>query len=159
MGQLSLWCPSDLHLVHHKSSWNYFPFLISWSCMVRLANYEWIYIIPAPPSSIEEHSSFIIISSAFVCDTILCCIKEAQICGNSAAINHSLCCTSDIWKLTLAIKVVNLWSTSHTDSTNDYLISFSYVIHCDSDFSFLNSSVNPNLISANVFCGVLIGIA
>ena len=65
--------------------------------------------------------------------------------------NHSLCCTSDIWKLTLAINVLNLSSKSQNFFVDGYLISLISVMHCDSDFNLLNSSINPILISLSVF--------
>ena len=155
--QLSLVCSSILHFVHHKYSWVSLPFLMSWSCIVRLSNYDWICIIPVPPSPIDEDSSFISISSASICNTILCCIKGARMCGNSATINHSLCYTSDIWKLTLAIKVLNHWSKPHTDSANDCFISLISVIHYDSNLGFLNSKIIVAHISSRVLCGAPVG--
>ena len=155
--QLSLWCPSIMHLVHHKSLWTSFPFLISWRCTIRLANCDWIYIILAPPSLIGKDSIFIAISSAFVYDTIFCFIKGAYMCGNSATINHSLWCTSDIWKITLAIRVLNRWSKSHRYSVDNCFISSISVIHCNSYLGFLNSQIIASHISSRVFCGVLDG--
>ena len=69
-------------------------------------------------------------------------------CGKKETINHSFCCTSDIWKLTLAINVLNLQSKSQTDSGGSFLIS---VMNCDSHFNFLKSSINPSQISLSVF--------
>ena len=155
--QLSLVCLFVRHLVHHKSSWDSFPLFMSWSYTIRLANCNWICIIHAPPSLIDEDSSFIAISSASIYDTILCCIKWARMCGRSAAINHSLCCTSDIWKLTLSIKFLNHWSKSHTDSVDNYLISLISVMHCDSDLGFLNSQIIASQISSRLFSGVPTG--
>ena len=61
------------------------------------------------------------------------------------------CFTLNVKKLTLAIKVLNLWSNPHTESFGDYLISFNFVMHYDSYFVFLDSSINPTLISTNTF--------
>ena len=75
-------------------------------------------------------------------------------CGNSMKINHSLCYTSDIWKLTFAISVLNHWSKSHTVSSRSYLITLISVIHWDSDWAFQNSKIIAHWISSRDFCGV-----
>ena len=155
--QLSLVCPSIWHLVYHKSSHASLPFLMSWSCMVILSNCDCIYIIPMPPSPIDEDSSFLTSSNAYVCDTIFCCIKGARMCDRSTTINHSLCCTSDTWKLNLVIKVLNRWSKSHTDFVGNFFISLISVMHCDSDLVFLNSQIIMSQISSRFFCGVPAG--
>ena len=124
---------------------------MSWSCTIRLANYDWICIMPEPVSPTGEASNFIAISRASICDTSFSCIDEVQICGSKVTINHSLCCTSDIWKLTLAINVLNCWSKSQTDSIGSCLIYLMSVMHCDSDFNILNSSINHSQISLSVF--------
>ena len=114
---------------------------MSWSCSLRLTSCDWIYIIPAPVSPIDKDSSFIVISRACVCGTIFCCINGIRMSGNNATMNHSLCCTYHIWKLTLAINVLNLLSNSQTDSVGSCLISLISVMHCDSHFGFLKSSI------------------
>ena len=60
--------------------------------------------------------------------------------------NHSLFYSSGIWKVNQLVKVLNLWSNSQTGLANIFLISFSSVIHCDSDLGFLNSVINAFLI-------------
>ena len=144
VGKFYLWCPFFLHLVHHSSSWNSFPLLMFWSYTPRFSNCDWICIIPEIVFPIGEDFNFISISRAYVCDIILCYIKKVQICGIKEAINHSLCCTFEIWKLTLAINVLNLWAKSQKDSIGSFLISFISVIHCDSSFILLNSSIRPS---------------
>ena len=99
----------------------------------------------------SEAYNFIDISRSSICDIIFCCINEVQICGNKETINYSLCYTSDIWKLTLAINVLNLCSNSQTDSVGNYLIFLISVMHCDSDFGFMNSSIRSARISLSVF--------
>ena len=79
-------------------------------------------------------------------------------CGSRETINHSLCCTLEIWKLTLLISVLNLWSKSHTVSDRAFLISLISVIHCDSDLGLLNSDIIANHISLRVFYGVSDGM-
>ena len=71
--------------------------------------------------------------------------------------NHSLCCTSDIWKLTLASNVLNIWSKSQTNYVGSFLISLTSVMHWDSDFSLLNSSIKQSRISLSVFGTTPIG--
>ena len=72
--------------------------------------------------------------------------------GSSTTINHSWCCCARNSKLTCPSNVLNLWSKSHIDSCGNYLISFSLVMHCDSNLGFLNSFFNSSLISLMV-CG------
>ena len=112
--KISLWCPSVLHLVHHNSSWTYFPCSMSWSCSVRLSSCDWIPIIPALIYPIDEDSRFNAISRAYVHDTIFCCINGTRMHGNNASMNHSLCCTSNISKLTLALVHVINFATEKT---------------------------------------------
>ena len=99
-----------------------------------------------PLSPIEEDSNFIYIFRASIRNKILCWINGVWICHNKVAINHSLCCTFDIWNLTLEINVLNLWSKSQTDFVGSYLMSLISVIHCDLDFGFLNSALKPTRI-------------
>ena len=68
--------------------------------------------------------------------------------------NHSLCWTSLISKLTHAISILNLWSKSQTISLGNCLISFNSVMYYASDFGFLNSSSSPFWISSKVFAMV-----
>ena len=150
IGKLSLWCPSVLHLVHHSSSWTSFPLLMYWSFIVRLANCDWICIIPVEVSLIGEDSNFISIYRDSICNTIFCCINGVQICGNKVTINHYLCCTSNIWNLTLDINVLNLWSKSQTYSIGNYLISLILVMHYDSNFGFMKSSIKTTWMSLSV---------
>ena len=76
---------------------------------------------------------------------------------NNAAINHSWCCCAGNSKWTCPSSVLNLWSKSHTDSCGICFISFSSVMHCDSDLGFLNSFFNSFLISWMVFgCYVIV---
>ena len=126
---------------------------MSWTWIVRLANCDWICIIPAAQSPISEAYSFISNSSAFVCVAIFCCMSGPLMCGSSAAINHSLCYTFDIWKLTLAISVLNRSSKSHTVSAGACLISLISIIHWDSDCGFLNSEIIARRISSRVLYG------
>ena len=106
---------------------------------------------------IGEDFNFISISRAYVCDTILCYIKRVQICGSKEAINHSLCCTFEIWKLTFAINVLNPWLKPQTDFVGSYLISLISAMHCDSEFDYLNSSIEPKRILLSVFESTHVG--
>ena len=72
---------------------------------------------------------FIANSNAYVYVVIFYCMSGPLICGSRAAINYSLCYTSDIWKVALAMSVLNCWSNSHTISTGAFLISLISVIH------------------------------
>ena len=65
--------------------------------------------------------------------------------------NHSRCCCAGNSKFTCPSNVLNLWSKSHIDSCGSCLISFSSVMHCDSDLGFLNCFFNSSLISFIVF--------
>ena len=127
------------------------PLLMSWSCTIRLAKCDWICIVPELVSSTSETSKFMAISRASVCDTSFCCINGIRMCGNKVEMNQSLCCTYDIWKLTLAINVLNIWSKSQKDFVDNWLISLISVMHCDSDFGFLNYLINLSWISLSVF--------
>ena len=73
-------------------------------------------------------------------------------CGSSAAINHSLCYTPNIWKLTLAIDILKHWSNFHTIYPKACLISLISVIHWDSNCGFLNSEIIARRISSRVLC-------
>ena len=88
---------------------------------------------------------------AYVCNTDFFFIKVVWMCGNKEAMNDSLCCTSDIWKMTLAINFLNLSSKSKTDFVESCFISLILVIHCDSYFSLLNSSTNLSQILFSFF--------
>ena len=107
--------------------------------------------MPEPLSPTREDANFMAIYRSFVNDTSFCCIKGIRMCGNKKAMNHSLCCTSDISKLTLAINVLNLSSKSQKKFVDGCFISLISVIHCDSYFSFLNSLINQSRISISVF--------
>ena len=124
---------------------------MSWRYTIRLASYDWIFIIPKQVSPTSKASNFISISRASIYDTIFFCINMVEIYGSKVAKDHSLCCTSDIWKLTLEINVLNLWSKSQKDSVGSYLISLISMIHCDSDFGFLNLAVKPTRMWLIVF--------
>ena len=78
-------------------------------------------------------------------------------CGNSTTTNHSLWCTSNIWKLTLAIKVLNRWLKSHMDSISNCFIFLIAVMHCDSNLGFMNSQIIVSHISSRVLCGIPTG--
>ena len=83
--------------------------------------------------------------------TLFFCINRVQIFGSKAPKNHCLCCTSDIWKLTLEINFLNIWSDSQIDYVGSCLISLISVIHCDSDFVFLNLAIKPTRMWLIVF--------
>jgi hypothetical protein len=57
--------------------------------------------------------------------------------GNNAAMNHALLCSLGIWKVNMPVRVLNLWSNSQTGYATFCLISFIFVIHCDSRLMFL----------------------
>lgn len=101
-------------------------------------------------SPIGDASNFMAISKATAYNIILCCVNGTLICGNSAAINHSMCCASDIGKYTCPISTWNLWSKSQVDLSFNYLISFSSIMHCDPDFGFLNSAIRAVWIGLSV---------
>ena len=88
-------------------------------------------MIPEPVSPTNEGSNFIAISRASIGDTSFSCINGVWICGNKEEINHSLYCTSHIWKFTLAINVLNIWSKTQTYFVGSFLIYFISVMHCD----------------------------
>jgi hypothetical protein len=138
-----------LHLVRRTCSCFSFPFVSYSSWIVNAANFIWTCAIP-PPSPTEDDSNFIVISRALSYNTTFSWIKGLWISGRSLAINHSWCCWSRIWKVILPIKSLNLWSKYQMDSVYTCLISFSYVMYCDSEFGFLNSFNIYCLISANV---------
>ena len=106
-------------------------------------------------SLIGEDSSFIVISVGSVCDTTFYFINGICMCSSKVTMNHSLCCTSNIWKLTLAINVLNLWSKSQKYSVGISLISLISIMHHDSNFIFLKSSIIPNQIWLSIFCATL----
>lgn len=110
---------------------------------------------PVWVSPTREGSIFIAISNASACIAILCCVNGNLICGIIVAKNHSLCCYGGISKLTWPINILNRWFSSHTDSIDACLISFSSIIHYDSDFGFLNSTTKALLISLNVAFNLL----
>lgn len=99
-----------------------------------------------------DASSFIVIYNAFAWVAIFCWDNGILRWGNNTAMNHSLCCSSGILKLIWLNSVLNLWSTSHTDSIISYLIYFIFVIHCDCDFDFLNSTFSAVLVLARRIC-------
>ena len=101
---------------------------------------------------IGEASIFIEISKTSLYVKIFYYMKGILICSTNATMNHSLCCTSLIPKLDFSIIILNRWSKSQTDSFGYFFISFSSMIYCDLDLGFLNSSINPFLIFARVFC-------
>ena len=101
---------------------------IFYFCSVRMEICHCICIIPTPFSPMGETSNFIEISTYSLSDTIFYYIKGILICSIITAIKHSLCWKYDIWKLTLSIKVLNLWSKSQIDFVGSYLISFNSVI-------------------------------
>jgi hypothetical protein len=68
-------------------------------------------------------------------------------CGINIVMNHSLFYLSGICKVNCPIRVLNLWLNSQTGSDTFFLVSFTYVIHCDSDLGFLKSAINTFLIS------------
>ena len=103
-----------------------------------------------PVSPIDEDSNFVVISKASVYNTIFCCINGVHICGNKETINHSLCCISDVWKLSLAINVLTIWLKSQIDFVGSNLICLISMMHCDLDFDLLNSSIKPSQISLSV---------
>ena len=65
--------------------------------------------------------------------------------------NHSLCCKSHIWNLTLSINVLNLWSKSQTKYVGSYLIYLISIMYYNLDFGFLNSYINLILILSSIF--------
>ena len=130
---------------------------MSWSYTVRLASCDWIFTIHEPVSPTDKASNFIVISIASIYNTSFCFISEVRICGNKVEINHCLCCTLDIWKLTLAINVLNLWLKSQTNLVGNHLIYLIFVIHCDSNLGFLNSSISFSWIWSNVLCWIPVG--
>ena len=113
--------------------------------------------MPIPISLTSDASIFIVIPRNFSYDTILCCFNGIRMCGTKAVINHSLCYTSLIPKLTLAITILNRWSKYHTNSFRYCFISCNSVIYSDSNFVFLNSLISLFLIYTRVFWGFPIG--
>jgi len=95
-------------------------------------------------------SIFIVISNASAYKEIFWCIRGTLMCGKRASMNHYLFYSSRIWKVNRPVKGLNLWSNSQTGSTTFSLISFSSIIHWDSNLHFLNSAINVFLISPNV---------
>ena len=76
-------------------------------------------------------------------------------CGNNATMNHSWCCCSAMSKLTISKRILILWLNSHTICIGFCFISFSSVIHCDSNLGFLNSLINTVLTCTRVLAYLL----
>jgi hypothetical protein len=131
-------------MTQHMSSLLSFPlsFFISSTCRDKLVSWLKIWLIPELDSPIGDDSSFMAISNASAYEAIFYCIRGTLMCGRRETMNYSLLCSSGIWKVNQPIKVLNLWSNSHTGSTTFCLISFISVIHCGSDLGFLNSPIS-----------------
>ena len=121
--------------------------LASW--IVNETNCIWTCVVP-PISPSSGASSFIEISIASGYDTTFCCISGLWMCGGRPTMNHSWRCWYRIWKVNLPITSLKHWSKSHTDSVCTYLISFSLVMYCDSQFGFLNSFSSTFFIFSKV---------
>ena len=124
-------------------------FFISLTCRDKLVSWLKIWLIPELDSPIGVDSSFMAISSASAYEEIFCYIWGTLMCGKREIMNHSLLFSSWIWKLKWPIKVLNLWSNSHTGSTILCLISFISVMHYDSNLGFLNSTISEVLMVFN----------
>ena len=94
---------------------------------------------------VESSLIFISIPSNYV--VTFYWVNGILIWGIKLAINHSQCCTSGNWNIILSSTILNLWSYSHIDSIDCYLISLNLDIHCDSDWGFWNSFSSACLIS------------
>ena len=73
--QFSFECPLPLHLVHQVFSCASFPFLISCTWRVKLANRVYNCVIHVLVSAMGEASNFIAISRGDSCIVRLCCIN------------------------------------------------------------------------------------
>jgi hypothetical protein len=87
------------------------------------------------------------ISNAYAYKEIFFCIRGTLICGKREVMNYSLFFSSGNLKFSRPIRFLNLWSNSQTGSATFCLISFSSIIHFDSELGFLNSEINAFLIS------------
>ena len=122
-------------------------FFISSTCRDKLVSWLKISLMPELDSPIGVDSSFMAVSKDFARDAIFCCIRGTLMCGNSVVMNHFLNFSSGILKVNRLVSVLNHWSNSQTGSATFCLISFSSIIHYDSDLGFLNSAINAFLIS------------
>lgn len=136
VGHSFLWRHYVMHVVHHTSSHFYFSLESSCNWIVNATNYEWTWAILMPFSPRGDSSNFMVISSDSNHDVIFYCVKGNHIWGINPTMNHSLWCSFWIWKANRSFNILKLWSKSHTDSFCNFLISFNFVVHCDSNFGF-----------------------
>jgi len=117
---------------------------------VSTTNYNSTWAILALISPTWDDFILIVSSKALVGVSTFCCTICSLICGNNATINHYLCCCDGIWKVSLSINALIIWSKSHIVSLGFCFISFSFVMHWDLDLDLFNSKINTVLISARV---------
>ena len=134
-----MWWTCVLHVTHHTYLHFSFPLSISYNWIVSATSFDLTWAILAMLSATRDASNFIEIYRASNYDVIFCCISGKCICGNNPAMNHTLCFLLVIRKVSRSINALNLLSKSHNDSFYNFLISFIYKMHHDSDFGFFNS--------------------